>query len=228
VNRARQFSTGDVTRLGALAAVLLVFGFTPLGYLKVGPLSITFNMIPVVIGAVAVGPAGGAVLGCVFGLTSFAQCFGADPFGAALLALNPAATLAVCVVPRALAGWLSGLAYRALSRAAARAPAGPGEAGPGARPITKSVAAALTCLAGSAANTVLFVTALWLAFGDSEAVRGIGEGLAALFVALVTTNALVEAAVCTVVGAAVARAILAVTGRSLPRARQGGKGRATA
>ena len=36
--------------------------------------------IPVVIGAMILGPAGGAVLGLVFGLTSFYQCFAGDPF----------------------------------------------------------------------------------------------------------------------------------------------------
>ena len=39
-------------------------------------LSITFNMIPVAIAAIAMGPLGGAIIGGVFGLISFLQCFG--------------------------------------------------------------------------------------------------------------------------------------------------------
>jgi thiamine transporter ThiT len=53
----------ELTLMGLLAAVLLVMSFTPLGFLTIGPLAITLNMIPVAIGAIALGPKGGAVLG---------------------------------------------------------------------------------------------------------------------------------------------------------------------
>ena len=46
-----------------LAAIVVLMSFTPIGYLKIGALSITFIMIPVVIGGITVGPAAGAVLG---------------------------------------------------------------------------------------------------------------------------------------------------------------------
>ena len=39
-----------------LAALVLLMSFTPLGYLKVGFVSITFLTIPVAIGAMVVGP----------------------------------------------------------------------------------------------------------------------------------------------------------------------------
>ena len=52
-----------VTLLGLLTAILLVLSMTPLGYLNIGPLAISFNMIPVAVGAAALGPVGGAVLG---------------------------------------------------------------------------------------------------------------------------------------------------------------------
>ena len=70
-NRSRR-----VTLLGLLTAILLVLSMTPLGYLNIGPLAISFNMIPVAVGAAALGPVGGAVLGAVFGMTSFLQCLG--------------------------------------------------------------------------------------------------------------------------------------------------------
>ena len=68
------FKPRELTLLGLLTAVLLVMSFTPLGYLNIGPLAITLNMIPVAIGAIALGPTGGAILGGVFGMTSFLQC----------------------------------------------------------------------------------------------------------------------------------------------------------
>ena len=72
-----------------LAAILILMAFTPLGYLKVGTISITFLTLPVVIGAILLGPLSGAILGGVFGLTSFAQCFGMDVFGTTLMGINP-------------------------------------------------------------------------------------------------------------------------------------------
>ena len=88
-----------------LAAVILLMAFTPLGYLKVGIIEITFLVIPVAIGAIMIGPGSGAVLGAVFGATSFAQAF-ASPFGAALLAINPFYTFLLTMVPRILMGYL--------------------------------------------------------------------------------------------------------------------------
>ena len=48
-----------------LAAIVLLMTFTPLGYLYVGPVAITFMVIPVVIGGITLGPARGGFLGGV-------------------------------------------------------------------------------------------------------------------------------------------------------------------
>ena len=87
--------TLEMVQLAVLIAIMLILAFTPLGYLRIGPLAISLMTIPVVIGAMILGPAGGAVLGLVFGLTSFYQCFAGDPFGAALVAMNPFFTFLV-------------------------------------------------------------------------------------------------------------------------------------
>ena len=41
-----------------LTALIIVMAFTPLGYLKSGAIEITFIPVPIVIGAVLLGPAG--------------------------------------------------------------------------------------------------------------------------------------------------------------------------
>lgn len=71
-----RFTTAQLTLLGLMAAILLLMAYTPLGYLNIGPLAISFNVIPVAISAVVLGPVGGAVAGAIFGLTSFLQCIG--------------------------------------------------------------------------------------------------------------------------------------------------------
>lgn len=105
-----------MVQLAILVAIMLIFAYTPLGYLKAGPIEITFMVLPVAIGAIILGPAAGAILGGIFGLTSFIQCFGASQFGALLLSLNPVGTFITCMVPRILCGWLSGLLFSAMQK----------------------------------------------------------------------------------------------------------------
>ena len=55
-------NTRWLTQLALLVAVLLVMNYTPLGYLQVGPLSMSLLTIPVAIGAMTIGPVAGAIL----------------------------------------------------------------------------------------------------------------------------------------------------------------------
>ena len=68
-----------MTQLALLLALLLILSYTPLGYLPVGPLVLSLLSVPVAIGAMLLGPLGGAVLGGAFGLTSTAQHRTAPP-----------------------------------------------------------------------------------------------------------------------------------------------------
>ena len=65
--------TTQITTLGLMMAILLLMAYTPLGYLNIGPLAITFNVIPVAISAIALGPAGGAAAGSIFGLSTLTR-----------------------------------------------------------------------------------------------------------------------------------------------------------
>ncbi len=79
-----------------ICAIIILMAFTPLGYLKVGVLEITFIAIPVTVGAVVLGPLYGAFFGAVFGITSFVQCFGFSAFGTILFGINPFFCFFVC------------------------------------------------------------------------------------------------------------------------------------
>ncbi len=175
-----------------LAALILVLAFTPLGYLKVGALSITFIMIPVVVGAIIEGPAVGAMLGLVFGLSSFMQCFGMDLFGTTLLGINPFFTCVMCLVPRVLMGFFSGLIFKGLQK------------------VEKSgfVGCLFASLSGAVLNTLLFVGTLLLFFGGSEYIQGFGNNAWEIITALITINAIIEAGVCLVVGTSVSFALV--------------------
>jgi len=90
-----KFQTKRLVLMAMLSGILLLMSFTPLGYLNIGPLAISLNMIPVAIGAVAMGPYGGAFLGAVFGITSCLQCVGiggTSAMGVILFEINPILT----------------------------------------------------------------------------------------------------------------------------------------
>lgn len=201
-NNTRKISTRTLVELALLTAMIAVMSFTPLGYLKTPIVEITFITIPVVIGAILVGPAAGAFLGGVFGLTSFIQCFGMSQFGAMLLSINPILTFIICFVPRVLMGWLCGVIFRAMLKCD--------------KTKFKLWAYGVGAFSGAALNTILFVITLILLFGRTDFILSIGDTLPKLIAAIVGLNGVIEAVVCTIVGAAVAKAL----SRALSRTRK--------
>lgn len=182
--------TGRLVRMAVLVAILLLMAYTPLGYLKVGIVEISFMMLPVVVGAIVIGPGAGAILGGIFGLTSFIQCFGASVFGATLLGINPIFTFITCMIPRILAGWLPGLIFKAMySRR------------------KNLLSFVVGSISGAALNTIFFVVFLLVLFGGTDYVQGFGSNVWQIIVTIVGTNGLIEAAVCAVVGTAVTKAL---------------------
>ena len=181
-----------MVKLAMLVALLAIFCFTPLGFLKIGIVEITFNMIPVIIGAIAVGPAAGAVLGALFGAASFWQCFGQSTFGTLLFGVNPFYTALICFVPRILAGLLPGLIFRAMTAK------------------KDNVAAYFVSAAvGSLTHTVLFVGGFCLRFGDTMLGMAGEHGLSplAFIAAAFLLNATVELVANTAISAGVSKAL---------------------
>ncbi len=173
--------------LGLMTVLLILFSFTPIGTIPIGPLSITLNVIPVAMAAIALGPMGGLAMGCVFGLLSFLQCVGVgvpSGMGAILFSIDPFLAFLQRFVPRALDGWLVGLIFRALAEK------------PGPRP-----ACFVAGFCSAFLNTAFFMSALVLLFGRTDYVQGLMKGRSFLvFVcAFVGVNAVVEMVVCTVI-----------------------------
>ena len=187
-----------LAQLALLSAIVWLMAFTPIGYLKTAGLEITFIMIPVIIGAIVLGPADGAILGLEWGATSFIQCFGISAFGTTLFSLNPVWTFIVCVVPRVLAGWIPGLMFRALQ--------------PHDRTAGQVASCVGSALVGTLSNTVFFMSLLMLIFGQSDLIASLQQQLntpnAFLFVlAFVGINGVVEIVTASIVAPAVAIAV---------------------
>lgn len=186
----RNEKTLRLTVAGMLIALEIIMAFTPVGYLKIGLLSITFMTVPVIIGAVTNGLWMGTVLGLTFGVTSFVQCFGMDAFGTTLFGLNPAGTFIMCICTRTLMGFLCALIYKGLSKT--KAPVG--------------VQLGISAFSAPFLNTAFFVPCLILFFWNTEYIQSIAAGANVLkfIVTLVGVNGVVEWVVCTAVGAAIA------------------------
>ena len=184
-----------LTVMALMTALLILFSFTPIGTIPIGPLSITLNVIPLAIAAITLGPKGGLAMGCVFGFLSFLQCLGIgvpSGMGAILFGINPFLAFVQRFVPRALDGFLVGVLFRALSRRTGKAPA--------------------FFIAGFCSaffNTLFFMSSLVLLFGGTEYVQGLigGRNILVFICAFVGVNAVVEMIVSTLVTGLVGSAL---------------------
>ena len=192
-----------LTQLSVLVALLLIFGFTSIGYIKIGVIEITLNVIPVAIAAIVLGPSAGAICGAVFGLTSFWQAVsGMSAFGAALVAISPIYTLIICLIPRILEGLLTGLIFKGLSKVCKG----------------NSVPCAVSSLCCPLLNTLLFVGSFLLLFSRTDFFASLysqsaASNILAFFAWFVGLNGAVEAAAGFVISSAASKALLTANKR---------------
>jgi uncharacterized membrane protein len=177
----------DIRRLSTLAlltALLLLFAFTPLGFIPIFPaVAVTLLHIPVLVGLLCEGLGPGLLLGLLFGLVSWFQSWTSPTGLLSIFFRNPL----ISVLPRLCIPLVAWGAYRAIARLGR---------GRGRMPAAWAGAA----LAGSLTNTVVVLGMLYLVNGTK-----VGEALglgataitpAAVWAALggvVLTNGLPEA-----------------------------------
>lgn len=195
----------EMAQLAILIAVMIVLAVTPFGFhLRIGPIEMSLMVIPVAIGAIVLGPVSGAILGFVFGLTSFIECFGGSPFGMFLMTISPVMTFIACMVPRILCGFLSGLVFKALRKF----------------DRTKIVSFFAASLSTALLNTIFFIGVILLFFWNNDTFLakmtewGMPiENLWVFIVAFVGVNGVIEAAVNFIVAAPIAKAIVKFVNR---------------
>ena len=192
----------EITMLAVLSALIILMSFTPIGYIKIVPLGleITLLVIPVVIGAICLGPKGGLILGTLFGITSLLQCvFGFSAFGATLLSINPFFTIILCIIPRALMGFLVGVIFNVLNN----------------KFKNDIIAHIIAAVSGALLNTIFFMSTLCIFFYNTEYIISFREYLGSnnvfMFVILfVGINGVIEAAVNFIIGAAVTKTLFTI------------------
>ena len=131
----------------AIIVVLTVLG----NFVRFGPVPITLSLAPIIIGAAVYGSSAGALLGGVFGLVVLlGGIFGWDGGTVMLLmGLNPIGCILICIGKGILAGYLSGLAYRAIEMKS---------------PLAAVVTAGIVC---PVVNTGLFIIGMLVFYGST-------------------------------------------------------------
>lgn len=196
----KKFNTKFMVELAMMIAIIIVMSLTPLGYIKLPGLTITFLTVPVAVGAIILGPIGGLVCGATFGLTSLYQAIsGGSAFTAMLFSINPAGTIFLTLVPRILEGWLTAIIFKALHN----------------NLKTQKISYYIASFACPVLNTILFMSSLVVIFYNTAYIQTFVTKLGVsnpftFVVAFVGTQGAIEAAVCFVVASILTRALYKV------------------
>ena len=104
-NNSKIIRLVELAMLVALVVVLQLLG----SVIKIGPLPMSFVLVPIVIGACLLGAKSGAFLGGVFGvITMIMGIAGIDAFSYLLFTANPAWFIIICLLKAIMAGAISG------------------------------------------------------------------------------------------------------------------------
>lgn len=201
-NKLIESKTKRLVILAVFSAIIAVMAFT-VGYIPLGFMNATIIHIPVIIGAILLGPVEGGILGFVFGLTSLINntvrpnitSFVFTPF----YSLDPRfsgsfKSILICFVPRILIGVIAALLFRALMKTK----------------LNKGVSLAITGFIGSMVNTVFVMGGIYFLYGESYAAAK-GMGFSALFkviMGVVGVNGVPEAIVAAILTAAITAPVM--------------------
>jgi uncharacterized membrane protein len=197
MENAKRANVRYLTELALLIAIILVMKVTGLSSIPVGPLVMTFTTVPIAVGAMLMGPLAGAILGMVFGFTSFYDAvIGASAMTHVFFELNPFATFVLCVGMRMLMGCAVGWLFRLLKKI----------------DPTDVVRYFVGAVSAPLLNTLFFMGYIVLVFYQCDYIQNLVAALGAanplMFIVLaVGVQGLVEALVGLVIGGAVTKGV---------------------
>lgn len=168
-------ATKNLAIVGILGAIIMIMAYTPLGIIPIPGMAATILHIPVIVGAILLGPKIGGVLGGIMGVATFSRAW-LMPIGPLdLFFRNPI----VSILPRIFIGILAYYAYCGLVKLVKK----------------KYAALVLASLVGALVNTVFTLGTLMVVYYDAlNALTGKEMGITAwgLIGIIMTTNAIGE------------------------------------
>lgn len=157
--------TKGMTQVALFSALIILMAFTPfLGYIPLGFTRATIIHIPVIIGALVLGPKKGAMLGFVFGLTSFINntmnptptSFVFTPFYNLGEYSGGIGSLIICFIPRILVGVVPFYVYCLVKKM-------------NKKKEVSSIGLILAGISGALTNTLLVMNLIFLFFREGYA-----------------------------------------------------------
>ena len=189
-----------ITIFALFLAIEAVLALTPLGFLRIGPLSATLLHIPVILAAVLLGTKYGVWMGLVFGLLSVWNATTAP--GPVSFVFSPFVTiggmsggwqsLVVALAPRLLLGLIAGLLFKTLSKKWNRS-------------LSAGIAAGIATLC----HTLMVLGLIVIFYGSSYAqALGIAQNaLIGVLAYTVATNGMLELILSVIISAAIAKVL---------------------
>lgn len=105
-----------MVQLAVLLAIVIILQCF-LGTIVVGATSFSVVLVPIVVGAILLGPGAGAFLGFAFGLVVLVMGItGQDGFTNMLFVAQPLFTAVICLGKGTAAGWAAGMLYKAFAK----------------------------------------------------------------------------------------------------------------
>ncbi len=195
-----------MVQVAFFAALIVIMANTPLGYIPLGFMNATLIHIPVILGAVLMGPKQGAFLGFVFGLTSFIRnimvpnltSFVFNPFYQVGEIRGGFGSVIICFVPRILIGVIPYFVYKVIYHFIKNKKSG------------QYISLGLAGIAGSLTNTILVMTLIVVFFKDSYS-QTMGYAANAIYGAvgaIIVTNGIPEAIIAAVIVAFVGKVLM--------------------
>ncbi|MBQ8287986.1 MAG: ECF transporter S component [Clostridia bacterium] len=191
----RHEQTRNMVLVAILAALVVVFQVVST-FIKIGPVSITLTLIPVVLGGCLLGKKWGAILGFLFGVVVTVFVLnGTDVGGYMLFQANPALTVLLCLGKGTVAGFVASLVYKLLEK------------------VNRTAAVTVAAMSAPVVNTGIFVVAMLLFYRDTLTSWAGGADVATyILTGLAGINFLVEFAVSAILSPTVV-AVLRATGK---------------
>ena len=190
--------------LGTFIAIELILVFSGIGYIPLGFMNATIIHIPVILGALLLGPKEGLILGLVFGLTSIFNntfkpnitSFVFSPFYSVGEARGNFWSIVIAIFPRMMIGLSSYYTYKILSL----------------KIKSKGITYFIAGVVGSITNTILVMGGIFLFFGQSyAAAKGVAfEALLGVIITVICVNGIPEAIVAGVLSLALCKSLAPV------------------
>lgn len=209
--KTKRRDTRSMAMLAMLCGILVVMGITGIGFIPLPVIKATTMHIPVILGAILLGPSAGGVLGCVFGLCSIwantttpgLLAFAFSPFMTTEGAIGAVKSLWIALGCRILFGLIAGWLWKLMKKLSVQDYA--------ALPITAAVA--------TICHTILVMGSIYLLLAQQyAAAKNVGvTAVFGLIMGTVTASGIPEAIAAAILVTVLGKALIKLMARMKKR-----------